>query len=380
MGQIEFKSFMPPRIVLVVWILAGLLAASTTAFAADKQTQHRVPYKIDAGNHVAVRVKVNGEGPHWFVVDTGAPGFVISPAMADRLGIKGDADRWGITPRLEIEGGIVLENVRTAIVPGIPDGVGMLGYTVLAQFRIEFDINRDTMIWTKKDWQPPRPLTRREIGIKEPIAFGGGGAGDAGAAAPAAYIGIQPDPSATPVKIVSVIPDGPAQKAGVQAGDVILQINGRDVTTAMQMMQLLSAAKPGDELKLTIERNGQQQQITVTAADRARANLPGIGDRGMLAAMMQGLTPQGPPTGYVGVEFDYVAPPCKIAAVHKGSPAEAAGLKAGDVVTQFNGRAVSSPDDIARASAAVRGGAEVTFTVERNGQSQTITVKAANGF
>jgi hypothetical protein len=372
------------RFFFNAWLLAGLCAICTTAFAADKQTQFRVPYKVDAGNHIVVRVKVNGEGPHWFVVDTGAPGFVLSPAMAARLGIKGDADRWGITPRVEIEGGIVLENVRTAIVPGIPDGVGLIGYTVLAQFRIEFDINRDTMLWTKKDWNPPRPLTRRELGIKEPLAFGGaGGGGAAGGAAPAAYIGIQADPSASPVRIMSVVPNGPAQAAGVQAGDLVKEINGQEIGSPQELMQLLAASKPGDQLKFTIERNGKQQQLAVTAADRARANIPaagGGGGMGGLAGLTQGLTPQGAPTGYVGVEFDYVAPPCKIAAVHKGSPAESAGLKAGDVVTQFNGRAVSSPDDVARASAAVRGGAEVTFIVERNGQSQTITVKAAHGF
>jgi hypothetical protein len=363
---------------LLASILVFSLTVWSTSFAAEKPAQFRVPYKIDAGNHIAVRVKINGEGPHWFVVDTGAPGFVISPAMAARLGIKGDKDSWGFTPKLEIEGGITLENVRTVIVPGIPDGVGMLGYTVLAQFRIEFDINRDYMIWTRKDWQPPRPLTRREIGIKEPIAFGGAGA--AGGAAPAAFIGIQADPSAAPVKIVFVVPDSPAHKGGVRAGDVILQINGKEVTNPAQMMQLLSAAKPGDELKLTIERNGQQQQIAVTAADRARANVPAAGGGGGLGGMMAGLTPQGAPTGYIGVEFDHVAPPCKIAAVHKGSPAESAGLQVGDVITEFNSRAVNSPDDIARASSAVRGGAEITFTIERNGQPQTITVKAANGF
>jgi membrane-associated protease RseP (regulator of RpoE activity) len=335
------------RPIFFATILALALGA-VAGFAADEPQPYRVPYRIDGGNHIAVRIKVNGEGPYWFVVDTGAPGFVISPAMAARLGIKGDKDSWGVTPKLEIEGGPVLENVRTAIVPGVPDGVGMLGYTVLAHFKIEFDINRDYMIWTPKDWQPPRPLTRRELGIKEPLSFGGG---IAGAPASAAYLGIQADPYASPVKVVA---------------------------TADQMMRQLSSVKVGDEVKLKIERDGREQFLRFTAA--ARPNRPGLGGAGALGAIASGLTAQDAPPGYIGVEFDYVAPPCKIAAVHKGSPAETAGLKAGDIVTAFQSQPVNSPDDVARASGALRGGAEVTFTILRNGQPQTITVKAANGF
>ncbi|MGI8485198.1 MAG: S1C family serine protease [Thermomicrobiales bacterium] len=70
------------------------------------------------------------------------------------------------------------------------------------------------------------------------------------------------------VQVAKVETGSPADTAGLQAGDVITQVDGKDVSTDSPLLNLLIAHKPGDEVKLTIERNGQTQTISVTLGTR----------------------------------------------------------------------------------------------------------------
>jgi serine protease DegQ len=95
-----------------------------------------------------------------------------------------------------------------------------------------------------------------------------------------AYIGVQPR-TLTPqiaqrlgvnrtsgVVVLAVVAQSPAAVAGVQPGDVIVAINGRDTPTAESLIAALRNSNPGDRLQLTVLRGTQTQQISVTVADR----------------------------------------------------------------------------------------------------------------
>jgi serine protease DegQ len=95
-----------------------------------------------------------------------------------------------------------------------------------------------------------------------------------------AYIGVQPR-TLTPqiaqrlgvnrtsgVVVLAVVTQSPAAVAGVQPGDVIVAINGRDTATAESLIAALRNSRPGDRLQLTVLRGTQTQQISVTVADR----------------------------------------------------------------------------------------------------------------
>jgi S1-C subfamily serine protease len=68
--------------------------------------------------------------------------------------------------------------------------------------------------------------------------------------------------------IAEVAPNSPAAAAGLQQGDIILKINGQDVTDSANLATTIRGMKPGDQVQVTIDRNGQEQTVTVTLAER----------------------------------------------------------------------------------------------------------------
>jgi serine protease Do len=67
--------------------------------------------------------------------------------------------------------------------------------------------------------------------------------------------------------IASVEPGGPAQKAGLQTGDVIVGFEGKPVKSANELPRLVAATKPGTTVTLDIWRNGARRQIKATLAE-----------------------------------------------------------------------------------------------------------------
>jgi serine protease Do len=69
------------------------------------------------------------------------------------------------------------------------------------------------------------------------------------------------------VPIASLEPSGPAAKAGLQTGDVVTQIDGRDVYSPDDLLQALVVHKPGDSVQLMVQRQGGQQTVAVTLGE-----------------------------------------------------------------------------------------------------------------
>ncbi len=65
------------------------------------------------------------------------------------------------------------------------------------------------------------------------------------------------------ILVVKVVPDSPAAKAGVRAGDVIHQVSNEAITTAEQLQQKVDASGVNSKLQLTLDRNGQSQTLSV---------------------------------------------------------------------------------------------------------------------
>ncbi|MGE0592918.1 MAG: RIP metalloprotease RseP [Vicinamibacterales bacterium] len=84
------------------------------------------------------------------------------------------------------------------------------------------------------------------------------------------YIGVLPDVNPS---VRSVVPDDPADRAGVRPGDVVVAVDGKRVVFASQLSEAISAA-PGREIELLLLRDGEELRLPVTPAPR--------GDRGMV--------------------------------------------------------------------------------------------------
>jgi serine protease Do len=78
------------------------------------------------------------------------------------------------------------------------------------------------------------------------------------------FLGVQIKNSDSGVEIQAIIPDSPADKAGLRKDDVIVKINGEDAGNVQGFVQTVGAKKPGDKIKLKIKRDGQDKEIEVT--------------------------------------------------------------------------------------------------------------------
>ena len=62
----------------------------------------------------------------------------------------------------------------------------------------------------------------------------------------------------------AVLPDGPAAKAGVQPGDVIVEMDGQRITSHDQLIVRIRAKAVGDQVTLTVQRGDQEEELTMT--------------------------------------------------------------------------------------------------------------------
>jgi len=147
--------------------------------------------------------------------------------------------------------------------------------------------------------------------------------------------------------------NGPAVKAGIEAGDVITAVNGHAVKDARDLARQIGALAPGANVKLTALRQGQEKTFTLTLGTlpdqrEARAE-PNTRDQNGTAVPRLGLTlaPAGEVagSGNDGVVVTNIEPN-GIAAEH--------GLKTGDVITEVAGKKVGHPNDVRDAVAGAR--------------------------
>src|SRR4051812_43049597 len=91
-----------------------------------------------------------------------------------------------------------------------------------------------------------------------------------------AYLGVQtgsPDPGkgTTGAQISSVVPGGPAQRAGLQVDDIIKTFNGKPITDPTQLSILVTTKQPGDRVPVKVVRNGVSKTLTITLGTRPAA-------------------------------------------------------------------------------------------------------------
>ncbi|MBW8894303.1 MAG: Do family serine endopeptidase, partial [Burkholderiales bacterium] len=77
--------------------------------------------------------------------------------------------------------------------------------------------------------------------------------------------------------IRSVVAGSPAEKAGVEGGDVVTKVDGKIVDKAADLRRLVAAVKPGAKTTLTVFRRGQTKDLVVTVGEDERSKKPGAG-------------------------------------------------------------------------------------------------------
>lgn len=144
--------------------------------------------------------------------------------------------------------------------------------------------------------------------------------------------------------VADVVPDGPAEQAGLKRGDVIVEFDGHPVPSANELPRLVAETPVGKEVPIKILRDGKEETVRVKVGElkeTQEASVRGRSPRTRLGLSVQELTPElaqqlGVPEKQ-GVVVTGVAP---------GSPAEAAGIQQGDVILEMDRKKVRNLRDI----------------------------------
>jgi serine protease Do len=196
------------------------------------------------------------------------------------------------------------------------------------------------------------------------------------------------------VEITRVEPDSPAERAGLKPGDAILQYNGEHVVGMEQFSRLVRETPVGRDARLEIVRNGSPQTLVVKVAAKrtpAAAPYPGAPTPPMapmapyemrmpdiprsfmtwrssaLGIECEGL--EGQLADYFGVKQGVL-----VRSVARGSVAERAGIRAGDVITRVDDANVSTPADLSSRIRSIAPGHSASLSLIRDHKETNLSV------
>lgn len=214
------------------------------------------------------------------------------------------------------------------------------------------------------------------------------------------------------VAVDKVLKDSPAEKAGLQNGDIIVRFDGETISSVKKLTRLIGEVAPDHKAKVTVLRNGNERDIEVTLARRemnfdagafSSGNFPQIEVAPMPRTMRIPNTPitpfpqvggngtsiwRGAAARQIGVSISTLSKQLGdyfgiadgkgllVRDVRPDSPAAKAGIKAGDVIVEIDGKKMADGADLIEAVNEKKEGT-ISVTIVRDKNRQTLTVEPA---
>lgn len=367
----------------VRWLLVALILLSPAALdAQDKKKGKKkveekkvvaaepsdVPYRLTDTHHTLVRVKINGKGPFNFVVDTGCPVFLISEPVGKKLGLE---KGWVTLDKLEMEGGLEMKNLKARVeTPFQIEGMngmglagvelhGLMGYTVLAKFKMDYDYNNLKMTWTPLRHEPLPPEMR-------------------------GVFGFEMEEKDEQVRVAKVLEKSGAEKGGLKKGDRILTIDAKKVNTIKEVRDLAGKTMAGKSIVMGVERDKKNMDLKMTAGADTSGGSAGMEMMVLMVKAMTFLLGVGPqpalePRGFFGFEMDQKDKTVHIARVLADSPAAKGGLLKGDRIVSIESNEIQAINDVMERTKKITAGKTLSLTVERGKEKVDLKIIAGNG-
>ena len=176
--------------------------------------------------------------------------------------------------------------------------------------------------------------------------------------------------------INSVFDDTPAAEFGLQKGDVIVAINGETIKNVSHLRAAIAMYKPTTTVSISILRDGQTQDVSVTLGERSEQVLRSAKDfEGHAELLWKGLSVQNL-TADLAEKLGHAADEgVLIAGVTPGSAAAKAGLRKGDLILEVENQPVHSVAELKSAVEKAIGEDKVLLLVKHEGQTRYVTVK-----
>jgi len=171
--------------------------------------------------------------------------------------------------------------------------------------------------------------------------------------------------------VANVSKDGPAEKAGVKVGDVIVEFDGKEIRDSGELPIIVARTPIDKKVRMKVLRDKKETYLNVAVGELKDEEVVATApEKGELGLTVQRLTPQMAES--LGMER---ADGVVVTAVEPGSAAEEAGIRRGDIVVEVDRKAVRSIDDYKKAVAAVRKGRGVLFLVRRGDSTLFLALK-----
>jgi serine protease Do len=183
-------------------------------------------------------------------------------------------------------------------------------------------------------------------------------------------------PKAQGALVSSVEPNGPADKAGIQPGDIILKFNGHSVDTATDLPRMVGDTKPGTKTTITIWRKGQTRDLPITIAEMQP-------DKSTRADQKKPPAPKQQATNALGIAVsDIPADQLKSLKIRGGvqvdvveGPAARVGLQKGDIIMRVGDTDVTSAKQFDEITAHLDPQKMVALLVRRNDNTQFVPIR-----
>ncbi len=180
--------------------------------------------------------------------------------------------------------------------------------------------------------------------------------------------------------IEDVVPGGPAETAGLRAGDLITEVNGKPVHTSTDLVNPIAQTAIGGKVQIAYVREKRRSEVTLTVEDRKKvfgdtanreADAPGEAGPADFGLRVETLNPQ------MAQRLGYTGGGIMVTEVEPASFAEDIGFGQRDIITEVNRQAIADVGEYRRAVSRLRPGQNVVFRVLRPGNNRFLTVMLA---
>jgi serine protease DegQ len=280
--------WLPILLLLCVPLTARAEDAPAPKSASAEAKPAMIPYRLTDTKHILVRVKINDKGPFNLILDTGAPAVFITKKIAEAANIETDKDGWATTKIFELEGGLKVAGTKTRVadlfqLEGM-NGMGLagvelhgvVGYNVLAKYRITYDFTADKLQFAPLDFTPPavnsmgKSNSQGSLDMLGPLMkmmAGLMGIKPNFNSEPRGFLGLQAIEKEQKIVIESVMPGSPADKAGLLKGDVITGVSRKskidDIERLKEFTRWLNDTTGGQKAKIQVQRGDKTMVLNL---------------------------------------------------------------------------------------------------------------------
>ena len=173
---------------------------------------------------------------------------------------------------------------------------------------------------------------------------------------------------------VQAVSDGtPAAKAGIQVEDVIVEIDGKPIASALDLRDTMARLAPGTKASIVVVRAKQRKTIAVTVGEDTTqtAQADGNAPQTDIGVTVQNLTPQMRSQ----LKMDQAVKGVAVTGVEAGGPASQAGVREGDVIQKVNGTPTPDTATFKKATASLKSGDVATVVIRRSDASSVLDIR-----